>query len=182
MHSLTASINSWPKYDYYFKLGVDEIIDELNELNIPESYTFINLNRNSLTEFLKITQDMNENTYEFYDKTIIIASPRLLTLADYYFSNHKQICAFFSSSVQKDELVSNLSMIYLNSEFNPPVIQPSRRFYQRDISILESFLLTKDPASVKKRFNVATSTIYRWRAVVAWKLGVNKLEHVLLKE
>lgn len=192
----------WPKDDHYFGMGVSELVSELNKkismsgktskhqlkrlVIMEQDFAFINLNGYSLVGFLNEVKQCVLSK----KKIIIIATEMLMPLACFCLTADIRVFAVFDCRCKVSEIVNELFSKLLKTQKNNDVKvnEPFYSFYykkertlqqspltHKDVLMLRIFF-TEENSSFNNILGFSSSSVYRWKVLLAGKFGVRKLE------
>ena len=164
----------WPISDLFFGYGVKSLLTGLDQSSDENDYFFINLNRHTLKFFL---QDFAEFRSK---KIIIISSPRLMPLATFWLTESNKVCALFGSCTPVEEIVRVLNIMPPETKTSLPALRAKETMSLREVFFLKNYLEKGKLARFPLLPSMGSSTLKNRKISVARKLGVRKLEQILL--
>lgn len=173
----------WSENDPYFRAAAIGIIDKMNSGNRnvkKKEFFFVGLNALTLNCFLN---DFDSIALQSYP-VVIICSSDLLPLAAYILGEHRQVRAVFTNSCRVDDIITTLRKINVSGRKVVKPRRPARHqiLTPKDVMILRLYMASGNIKSLIKVYNGRLSTCYNWRARIAQKFGVRKLEHLLIPD
>lgn len=169
-----SSPTSWPENDFYFRSGVSSFYARLKPRKETRKYYFLNLNGSHLRKFLQDFPEINS------DSIVIISTPRLMPLANFWLMESSRVCAVFESYVSIDTIVSVLNGVGYSGKFTRIIPWMRCNLSAGDVLLLKHYLESGNMSYMHSQHNRAYSTIQSWKTKLAKKFNVRKLEYLLL--
>ncbi|CAM4152520.1 hypothetical protein [Serratia silvae] len=168
----------WPVGDIYFSHGVSSVMEKAGLLAEEQGYLFINLDGSSLVDFLSCFGELRFSKRA----VVIIVSQKLKPLALFYLAELESVIAVFYNTTSEEKIVMWLSDTLNGKHKMKPQDFNSCFLNQQDVLLLTFVLKGYSIRFIQRYFARGYSTIYCWKAKLASKLGVKKIEHLLLKK
>ncbi|MDJ0042437.1 MULTISPECIES: Vi polysaccharide biosynthesis protein TviA [Pantoea] len=168
----------WPPNDIYFGAGVKGLIDYLAVETNERNYFFVNLNAYSLISSFHFFSHANE----LRKKIVIISSPRLSPLAEFWLAENDNIIAAFSCFDMPDNIVRQLIQHQPGEKIANINVRSTVKVNRKDIITMKYFLYESGMKELTERFINSPSTVYRWRKCISEKFGVKEPRHLLIPE
>lgn len=170
------AIASWPEDDIYFSKGISVLTRFFIKLEPGVDYLFINLDNYTLASFFRSFSQLSKSGYQL----IIISSHRLLPLAFFWFLKYKTVSAIFESRCSLNDFIRGMDTVASGRQIAWPHPGPARLLSSRDVLLLRHYLEGGSMEYLQEKHSRAYSTLQGWKASVARKFKVKKIEHLLV--
>lgn len=163
---------------YYqcLRQGMGEINFILNESGDKNAYHFVDLNRFYLINILK----SGVSNYSPSKKHIIFSERGLMPLAFFYFKNISSVVSVFESGMK----IKDISQWLLETrglKTPPPSLKGVRCLSHSEIYIMRKVMTGESISSLASSLDVSDKTIYSRKLIIAGKLGIRRLEDLLIE-
>lgn len=173
----------WPKHDYYFGIGVTEIVNNIkNGLYLDfkkikngdnaKDLCFINLNAYTLVSFFN---EVNELVFCSSKIIVIVSTERLLPVAKFFLHEFKNVVSVYDSSCAVEQITLDLKRKLMSIKTTYSIERSEPHLTHKDIILLTMFFTDR-----LKYYNITggnkCTSLYRWKTVLANKFGIKKLE------